>query len=115
MVRGSRDVAGNPGRDSRRSSRYALSSKMCPGLSRWNMTDGLVAFRLLAGKTQIALKWKISIHEKDLKGELVAGSFVQRIRDSLRLEIGETRFFTDSSAVFGMIFRDSSICWDKSE
>jgi hypothetical protein len=72
------------------------------------MTDGLVAFRLLAGKTQIAPKWKISIHEKDLKGELVASSFVQRIRDSLQLEIGESRFFTDSSAVFGMIFKDSS-------
>ncbi len=38
----------------------------------------------------------------------MAGNFVQRIQDSLRLEIGETRFFTDSSAVFGMIFKDSS-------
>jgi hypothetical protein len=103
MVRGSSDVAGNPGRDSRRSSRYALS------YLRWNVTNGFVAFQLLAGKTQVAPKWKISFPKKDLKGALVAGSFVQRIQDSLRLEIEETRFFTDSLAVLGMIFRDSRV------
>ncbi len=31
----------------------------------------------------------------------------QKIKDSLRLEVSEVRFFTDSSAVLGMIFKDS--------
>jgi hypothetical protein len=38
---------------------------------------------------------------------LVAVRLYQKIQDLLKLDIGEVRFFTDSSAVFGMIFRDS--------
>jgi hypothetical protein len=31
----------------------------------------------------------------------------QKIKDSLRLGVSEVRFFTDSSPVIGMIFKDS--------
>ncbi len=40
-------------------------------------------------------------------GSLVAVRLYQKIKDSLRLEIEGVRFFTDSSAVLGMINKDS--------
>jgi hypothetical protein len=40
-------------------------------------------------------------------GSLVAVKLYQKIKDSLRLEISGVRFFTDSSAVLGMINKDS--------
>jgi hypothetical protein len=40
-------------------------------------------------------------------GSLVKVRLYQKIKDSLKLEIGEVRFFSDSSAVIGMIFKDS--------
>jgi hypothetical protein len=43
----------------------------------------------------------------ELMGSLVAVQLYQKIKDSLRLEIEGVRFFTDSSAVLGMINKDS--------
>jgi hypothetical protein len=40
-------------------------------------------------------------------GSLVAVRLYQKIKDSLRLEIEGVRFFTDSSAVLGMLNKDS--------
>jgi hypothetical protein len=40
-------------------------------------------------------------------GSLVAVRLYQKIKDSLRLDVSEVRFFTDSSGVIGMIFKDS--------
>jgi hypothetical protein len=42
-----------------------------------------------------------------LMESLVAVRLYQKIKDSLRLDVSEVRFFTDSSAVLGMIFKDS--------
>jgi hypothetical protein len=42
-----------------------------------------------------------------LMGARVAVRLYQKIQDSLNLDIREVRFFTDSSAVLGMVFRDS--------
>jgi hypothetical protein len=71
------------------------------------MEDGSVVCRLLAGKTSVAPKCKISIPRMELMGSLVALQLYQKIKDSLRLEIEGVRFFTDSSAVLGMINKDS--------
>jgi hypothetical protein len=74
---------------------------------RWELDDGSVVCRLLAGKTRVAPKCKVSIPRMELMGSLVAVRLYQKINDSLRLEVSEARFFTDSSAVLGMIFKDS--------
>ncbi len=74
---------------------------------RWELEDGSVVCRLLAGKTKVAPKCKISIPRMELKGSLVAVRLYQKIKDSLRLEISGVRFFTDSSVVLGMINKDS--------
>jgi hypothetical protein len=74
---------------------------------RWELEDGSVVCRLLAGKTRVAPKCKISIPRMELMGSLAAVRLYQKIKDSLRLEISGVRFFTDSSAVLGMIFKDS--------
>jgi hypothetical protein len=74
---------------------------------RWEMEDGSVICRLLAGKTRVAPKCKISIPRMELMGSLVAVRLYQKIKDSLRLEIEGVRFFTDSSAVLGMLNKDS--------
>jgi hypothetical protein len=74
---------------------------------RWEMEDGTVVCRLLAGKTRVAPKCKISIPRMELMGSLVAVRLYQKIKDSLRMEIEGVRFFTDSSAVLGMLNKDS--------
>jgi hypothetical protein len=43
----------------------------------------------------------------ELVGSLVTVILYQKIKDSLKLEIGEVRFFSDSTAVLGMIFKNS--------
>jgi hypothetical protein len=80
----------------------------CPlAYLRWEMEDGSVVCRLLAGKTRVAPKCKISIPRMELMVSLVAVRLYQKIKDSLRLEIEGVRFFTDSSAVLGMLNKDS--------
>jgi hypothetical protein len=65
------------------------------------MEDGSVVCRLLAGKTRVAPKCKISIPRMELMGSLVAVRLYQKIKDSLRMDVEGVRFFTDSSAVLG--------------
>jgi hypothetical protein len=74
---------------------------------RWEMEDGSVVCRLLAGKTRVAPKCKISIPRMELMGSLVAVRLYQKIKDSLRMDVEGVRFFTDSSAVLGMLNKDS--------
>ncbi len=59
---------------------------------RWEMEDGSVVCRLLAGKTRVASKCKISIPRMELMGSLVAVRLYQKIKDSLRLEIEGVRY-----------------------
>jgi hypothetical protein len=70
------------------------------------MEDGSVVCRLLAGKTRVAPKCKISIPRMELMGSLVAVRLYQKIKDSLRMDVEGVRFFTDSSAVLGMLNKD---------
>jgi hypothetical protein len=54
---------------------------------RWEMEDGSVTCRLLAGKTRVAPKCKISILRMELMGSLVAVRLYQKIKDSLRMDV----------------------------
>jgi hypothetical protein len=74
---------------------------------RWQMADGTVQCRLLAGKTRVAPKCKISIPRMELVGALLAVRLARKIRDSLQMELEAVRYFTDSTAVLGMILRES--------
>jgi hypothetical protein len=68
------------------------------------MADGSVQCRLLAGKTRVAPKCKISIPRMELVGALLAVRLAWKICDSLQTE----RYFTDSTAVLGMVLRESA-------
>jgi hypothetical protein len=70
------------------------------------MADRSVQCRLLAGKTRVAPKCKISISRKELVGALLALRLACKIIDSLRMELEAVRYFTDSSAVLGMLNKD---------
>jgi hypothetical protein len=75
---------------------------------RWQMADGSVQCRLLAGKTRVAPKCKMSIPRMELVGALLAVRLAHKIIDSLRMELEAVRYFTDSSAVLGMLNKDSA-------
>jgi hypothetical protein len=75
---------------------------------RWQMADGTVQCRLLAGKTRVAPKCKISIPRMELVGALLAVRLARKIQDSLQMELEAVRYFTDSTAVLGMILRESA-------
>jgi hypothetical protein len=54
---------------------------------RWQMADGTVQCRLLAGKTRVAPKCKISITRIELVGALLAVRLARKIQDSLQMEL----------------------------
>ncbi len=56
----------------------------------------------------MAPKCKISIPRMELVGALLAVRLARKIRDSLQLELEAVRYFTDSTAVLGMILRESA-------
>jgi hypothetical protein len=72
------------------------------------MADSTVQCRLLAGKTRVAPKCKISIPRMELVGALLAVRLAWKIQDSLQMELEAVRYFTDSTAVLGMILRESA-------
>jgi hypothetical protein len=75
--------------------------------ARWELEDGSVACRLVAGKTRVAPKNKISVPRLELMGAVLAVRLALKIKDSLRIQFEKTRFFTDSTAVLGMLQNDS--------
>ena len=75
--------------------------------ARWELEDGSVACRLIAGKTRVAPKNKISVPRLELMGAVLSVRLAMKIKDSLRLKFVKTRFFTDSTAVLGMLQNDS--------
>jgi hypothetical protein len=75
---------------------------------RWQMANGTVQCRLLAGKTRVAPKCKISIPRMELVGALLAVRLARKIQDSLQMKLEAVRYFTDSTAVLGMILRESA-------
>ena len=75
---------------------------------RWQMADGTVQCRLLAGKTRVAPKCKITIPRMELMGALLAVRLSRKIQDALQMELEAVRYFTDSAVVLGMILRESA-------
>ncbi len=75
---------------------------------RWQMADGTVQCRLLAGKTRVAPKSKISIPRMELMGALLAVRLSQKIQDALQMELEAVRYFMDSAVALGMILRESA-------
>jgi hypothetical protein len=75
---------------------------------RWQMADGTVQCKLLAGKTRVAPKCKISIPRMELMGALLAVRLSRKIQDALQMELEAVRYFTDSAVVLGMILRESA-------
>ncbi len=75
---------------------------------RWQRADSTVQCRLLAGKTKVAPKCKISIPRMELMGALLAVRLGQKIEGSLQIELEAVQYFTDSTAVLGMILRVSA-------
>jgi hypothetical protein len=54
---------------------------------RWQMAGGTVQCRLLAGKTRVAPKGKISVPRMELVGGLLAVRLARKILDSLKMEM----------------------------
>jgi hypothetical protein len=75
---------------------------------RWQMADGTVQCWLLASKTRVSPKCKIWVPRMELVGALLAVRLARKIRDSLQAELEAVRYFTDSTAVLGMILRESA-------
>ena len=74
---------------------------------RSKMLDGTFSCRLVMGKTRVAPTKKISIPRMELMAALTAVRLAKTVEAGLRLETGGRRFFTDNSAVLGMIRRPS--------
>jgi hypothetical protein len=70
---------------------------------QWQMADGTVQCCLLAGKTRVAPKCKISIPCMELVGALLAMRLACKIIDLLQMELEAVRYFTDFSAVLSML------------
>ena len=73
---------------------------------RWEMEQGGYKCFLVAGKTRVAPLKKISVPRLELLGSVASVRLADSIQDSLSITIGKRYFFTDSSAVFGMIQGD---------
>jgi hypothetical protein len=75
---------------------------------RWVLDDGSVECKLIAGKSRVAPKQKISIPRMELMGALLSARLARKIRDSFTFKFKGTRYFTDSSAILGMLRCDSA-------
>lgn len=75
--------------------------------ARW-MVPGGFECRLIAGKTRVAPLRKISIPRIELLGSLACVRLAEKINESLGIKFSRRYFFTDSSAVLGMIRGESA-------
>ena len=74
---------------------------------RWELMDGSVECRLISCKSRVTPRKKISIPRIELMGSLMAIRLAKKICDTFQFQFSETHFFTDSSAVLGMLHCDS--------
>jgi hypothetical protein len=72
------------------------------------MVDGTFFCRLVAGKTRVAPKCKISIPRVTMVGSQMAVRLVQKVKSAIREGFSEVKYFTDSTTVLGMLKADSA-------
>jgi hypothetical protein len=74
---------------------------------RWERDDGSAQCVLVTGKTQVAPKVKITIPRMELVAAVNSVRLARKVREALKFPLGGTRYFTDSSAVLGMLRTES--------
>jgi hypothetical protein len=74
---------------------------------RWERDDGTARCVLVTGKTQVAPKVKITIPRMELVAAVNSVRLARKVREVLKFPLSETRYFTDSSAVLGMLRTES--------
>jgi len=77
--------------------------------ARWKLNDGGYSCRLISGKTRVAPIKKISVPRIELLGALASVRLATNIEEALghNLTFKKRNFFTDSTAVLGMVKGDS--------
>jgi hypothetical protein len=74
---------------------------------RWEREDGTAHCCLVTGKTQVAPKVKITIPRMELVAAVNSVRLARKAQEALKIPIAGTRYFTDSSAVLGMLRTES--------
>ncbi len=74
---------------------------------RWERDDGTACCWLITGKTQVAPKVKITIPRMELVAAVNSVRLAKKTREALKIPLAGTRYFTDSSAVLGMLRTES--------
>ena len=75
---------------------------------RWKLMDGSFSCRLITGKTRVAPLRKLSVPRIELLGAVAAVRLANSVEEATGIKFGNRFFFTDSSAVLGMIKGDSA-------
>ena len=70
---------------------------------RWKLKDDKYKCFLLTGKTRVAPLCKISLPRIELLGAVTAVRLAESVQSALNIEFEKRYFFTDSTAVFGMV------------
>jgi hypothetical protein len=73
----------------------------------WEREDSTACCYLVTGKTQVAPKVKIIILRMDLVAAVNSVRLARKAREALKIPLSGTRYFTDSSAVLGMLRTES--------
>jgi hypothetical protein len=73
----------------------------------WERDDGTAQCVLVTGKTQVAPKVKITIPRMKLVAAVNSVRLARKVREALKIPLSGTRYFTDSSAVLGMLRTES--------
>jgi hypothetical protein len=75
---------------------------------QWEREDSTARCYLITGKTQVAPRVKITIPRMELVAAVKSVRLAKKAREALKIPLVGTRYFTDSSAVLGMLRTESS-------
>jgi hypothetical protein len=74
---------------------------------RWEREDGTAQCCLVTGKTQVTPKVKITIPRMELVAAVNSVRLARKAPEALKIPLSGTTYFTDSSAVLGMLRTES--------